>query len=400
MAVQIRRLPPTHYDHQRHHMRAEELRHHVRPQSAPGTKHAVKHLDMELENLKRVFTALDVRKDGVVTSEEIFMITRKLRSKLSLSEVSELVWEIDDSLEGRLTWANFASSYYRCRRNASGVEPRGLLYLVDFLLMDKNFSGEASVDEVMQVLYERHGKHSLERLTRHFFKVSSDAEVDLLHARVTFDEFYHRFARPRPKATSQPDRRKSYSKDAQAKLHAAGSWAPRRGLTQRSTSNAWARAIAPSDGLGPGSIAARSVAGRSTAIQRQQACSQQAYRGTASAPSLGAQQPSAHGAATEKHPSLAWWDNEPGVSPHASRPHASRPPPAAEPEPDETSTLDLRVKRMLSEREAEERAKTVERVALKTMLTTRERGSPEVLGLPNQANRVRMPGLMVGSWQD
>ena len=36
----------------------------------------MKHLDMELENLKRVFTALDVRKDGVVTSEEIFMITR------------------------------------------------------------------------------------------------------------------------------------------------------------------------------------------------------------------------------------------------------------------------------------------------------------------------------------
>ena len=76
----------------------------------------------------------------------------KLGSKLSLREVSELIWEIDDSLEGRLTWANFSSAYYRCLRNASGFEPRGFLYLVDFLLMDKDLSGSVSVDEAMQVL--------------------------------------------------------------------------------------------------------------------------------------------------------------------------------------------------------------------------------------------------------
>ena len=38
MVVQIHRLPPTHYDHQRYHMRAEERRHNVRPQSASGTQ--------------------------------------------------------------------------------------------------------------------------------------------------------------------------------------------------------------------------------------------------------------------------------------------------------------------------------------------------------------------------
>jgi hypothetical protein len=125
MVTQIHRLPPTHYDHQRYHMRAEELRHNVRPQSGPGTqtqpgqnvglpglraaacnpppargnaacyppgivtpsasrsqprpvagrKHAVKHLEIELKNLKRVFALLDVGKDGVVTSEDIFVIT-------------------------------------------------------------------------------------------------------------------------------------------------------------------------------------------------------------------------------------------------------------------------------------------------------------------------------------
>jgi hypothetical protein len=40
-----------------------------------GRKHAVKHLEIELKNLKRVFALLDVGKDGVVASEDIFVIT-------------------------------------------------------------------------------------------------------------------------------------------------------------------------------------------------------------------------------------------------------------------------------------------------------------------------------------
>ena len=128
MVVQIHKLPPTHYDHQRHHMRAEELRHNVRPPSATqtqpgpivgvsllwaaslrrnaacqprpacasmvtpsasrfqprslaGRKHAAKRLDAELKNLKRVFTLFDVGRDGVVTSEDIFVITGEVGAR-------------------------------------------------------------------------------------------------------------------------------------------------------------------------------------------------------------------------------------------------------------------------------------------------------------------------------
>ena len=35
----------------------------------------MKHLEIELKNLKRVFALLDVGKDGVVASEDIFVIT-------------------------------------------------------------------------------------------------------------------------------------------------------------------------------------------------------------------------------------------------------------------------------------------------------------------------------------
>ena len=52
----------------------------------------------------------------------------------------------------------------------------------------------------MQVLYERHGKQPLERLTRQFFEASAEAEVSqLVHTVVTFDDFYRRFVKPWPK---------------------------------------------------------------------------------------------------------------------------------------------------------------------------------------------------------
>jgi hypothetical protein len=54
----------------------------------------------------------------------------------------------------------------------------------------------------MQVLYERHGKQPLERLTRQFFEASAEAEVgQLVHTVVTFDDFYRRFVKPWPKVS-------------------------------------------------------------------------------------------------------------------------------------------------------------------------------------------------------
>ena len=53
----------------------------VQPRPLAGRKHAAKRLDAELKNLKRVFTLLDVGRDGVVTSEDIFAITGGGRGK-------------------------------------------------------------------------------------------------------------------------------------------------------------------------------------------------------------------------------------------------------------------------------------------------------------------------------
>ena len=44
---------------------------HLQPWPVAGRRHAVKHMSMELDNLKRVFRALDVCKDNVISSEEI-----------------------------------------------------------------------------------------------------------------------------------------------------------------------------------------------------------------------------------------------------------------------------------------------------------------------------------------
>ena len=219
-SIPIHKLAPTHRDYVRHSLNLEKQRH-VRPTSVPGSANTEA---MEHKNLRRVFAFLDVRKDGVVTIDEIYGCTKLLGGSLTLAEVADLVWEIDDHLEGRLTWDSFLTAYYRCRENRTGYEPRGFLYLVEFLLMDRDFSGSVNVDEAMAVLYQRHGKTDLEELTRHFFEDESMLAV------VTLDAFFDRFGRERPKVPSKFERRFSYNRDAMAALQTADAIAARRRL--------------------------------------------------------------------------------------------------------------------------------------------------------------------------
>ena len=217
-SIPIHKLAPTHRDFVRHSLNLEKQRH-VRPTSVPGAANAEA---MEHKNLRRVFMFLDVRKDGVITIDEIYGCTKLLGGSLTLKEVADLVWEIDDHLEGRLSWDSFLTAYYRCRQNRTKCEPRGFLYLVEFLLMDRDFSGSVNVDEAMALLYQRHGKSDLEELTRHFFGDESMLAV------VTLDAFYDRFGRERPKVASRFERRSSYNRDAMAALGTADAIAARR----------------------------------------------------------------------------------------------------------------------------------------------------------------------------
>ena len=52
--------------------------------------------------------------------------------------------------------------YKRCISDETGLEPRKLFNLVQFLMYDKTFKGRVTVEETLQILYVRYGRERLD----------------------------------------------------------------------------------------------------------------------------------------------------------------------------------------------------------------------------------------------
>merc|ERR1712228_828388 len=52
--------------------------------------------------------------------------------------------------------------YQRCISDNTGLEPRNLFNLVQFLMFDKEFTGRISVENTLQILFVRHGRGELD----------------------------------------------------------------------------------------------------------------------------------------------------------------------------------------------------------------------------------------------
>jgi len=72
------------------------------------------------------------------------------------------VQEVDDDLDGYVSKDEFQTMYKRCISDETGLEPRKLFNLVQFLMYDKTFKGRVTVEETLQILYVRYGRERLD----------------------------------------------------------------------------------------------------------------------------------------------------------------------------------------------------------------------------------------------
>ena len=57
--------------------------------------------------------------------------------------------EVDDDLDGYVSSKEFDTMYKRCISDVTGLEPRKLFNLVQFLMYDKTFRGKVTVEETL-----------------------------------------------------------------------------------------------------------------------------------------------------------------------------------------------------------------------------------------------------------
>lgn len=80
---------------------------------------------LTMSNLKRVFRTLDLSDDGFIDVDEIFAASQKLGGNLTREEIVDVVWEVDDDRDGRLSMSDYLTTYRRSANDESGLSQSG-----------------------------------------------------------------------------------------------------------------------------------------------------------------------------------------------------------------------------------------------------------------------------------
>lgn len=97
-----------------------------------------------------------------VTWKDLNECFKKLGRPVTRVEIEDIIWEVDENLDGLVDWQEFKLTYQRNLIDSTGLEPHKLFDLIQFMLYDKDGSGKVTVDETLTMLYKRHGKDKLE----------------------------------------------------------------------------------------------------------------------------------------------------------------------------------------------------------------------------------------------
>ena len=92
-----------------------------------------------------------------------------LGKSCSKREIADMIWEVDENLDGCVDWEEFLTMFERNIMDTSGLEPFQLFNVVQFMMYDKDNSGNVTVDETMHMLYARYGKQHLESQMKALF---------------------------------------------------------------------------------------------------------------------------------------------------------------------------------------------------------------------------------------
>ena len=94
---------------------------------------------------------------------------KSLGKACTKKEIEEMIWEVDENLDSCVDWEEFKLTFKRNVADKTGLEPFQLFNVIQFMMYDKDGSGQVTVDETMHMLYTRYGKDNLESQMKALF---------------------------------------------------------------------------------------------------------------------------------------------------------------------------------------------------------------------------------------
>ena len=83
-------------------------------------------------------------------------IIRKLCNEFAKDELDNMIWEVDENLDGYISEDEFENMYKKCITDENEEESQKLFYLTQFLMYDKDQKHEITVEDTLEILCARH----------------------------------------------------------------------------------------------------------------------------------------------------------------------------------------------------------------------------------------------------
>ena len=94
---------------------------------------------------------------------------KTLGKRCTKIEIADMIWEVDENLDGFVDWDEMRIMFERNISDKSGLEPSKLFNLVQFMIFDNDENGLVSVDETTNMLYARYGRVQMEYKLKELF---------------------------------------------------------------------------------------------------------------------------------------------------------------------------------------------------------------------------------------
>ena len=111
-------------------------------------------MEASLENFKL--------SDPQISIRDIDAMLKHFNAFMKRTELEFMIWEVNDSGSGKISWDEFQLVYYRKVIREEANEPEAFSQILEYLLYDMHHNGYILEDDCMEVLYGRHGLSQLQ----------------------------------------------------------------------------------------------------------------------------------------------------------------------------------------------------------------------------------------------